>query len=52
MYVIMCQLNIVTRILEYIDYYIIFYCQYRFPWELALKEIKINLTLNDTQGKL
>ena len=32
MHVIMCQSNIVTRILEYIDYYNFFYCQYRFSW--------------------
>jgi hypothetical protein len=54
MHVIMYLLNIVTGILlEYIDYYnYFFYCKYRFPWGAALKEIRINLAVNDSQGKL
>ena len=53
MHFIMCQLSIVTEILEYIDYWnYFFYSQYRFPWGPALKEIIINLAVNDSQGKL
>jgi hypothetical protein len=51
MHVITCQLSTVIGILEYIDY-CNFFCQYRFPWGPALKEIIINLAVNDSQGKL